>query len=281
MRRRKFLLGLTAGLAGASFLTGTGAFSSTEAERSVEITVVGDDDAFLGLREDEMSDGGVLYGTDTPREAPETFDITNQSAGIVGIDIKLQDGELKFTDADADDTDVENVDVEDDHLTIRGMNPGAKVSDVTVAISGTTSGESKDILSFDVTGEDHGLHIEADRELSLKPDTTTETANFGLCRGENNNICWDVVLTIEQIDFGSQTETEIELTASERSGDGEETYEEKIIGDGSKTIHLTELNNGNWNAGDGPGQTTTMGSVTIDTAVQGGDSVSVTVSVDN
>lgn len=231
-----------------------------------------------------MSDGGVLYGTDMPRKSPETFDITNQTAGAVYMEIELRDGDLKFTDADAD-TDVDDVDVQENYLTITGMTPGAKVSDVTIVAPETTSGKTEDILSFDVTGTDHGLHIEADRELSLEPETTTDTTEFTLCRDENNNVCWDVDLTIETIDTGTQTITNIELTTSKSSGDGGQTHNGEITGGGSKTFYLTELNRGNWKAGGGPGEptttTTTVGSITIDPAAQGGDDVAVTVSVDN
>ena len=50
MRRRHVLASMGAATAGASALVGTGAFSRVESQRDVTIEVVGDEDAYLGLR---------------------------------------------------------------------------------------------------------------------------------------------------------------------------------------------------------------------------------------
>ena len=171
MNRRKFLLGSSATLASAGFLTGTGAFTSAEAERNVKIEVVGDKYAYLGLREDQIKEEGVLFGTDMPRTAPEEFKLTNQTATAVDIDIKLLKGNLEFDEWTIGNEDkVDGVSVETNTLTIEGMEPGAKVSEVTIDIPGTSEFSVDDTLRFEVTGEDNDLYIEAERVLTLEPD---------------------------------------------------------------------------------------------------------------
>lgn len=173
MRRRTFLLGTSAVLASGGFLTGSGAFSTTAANRDVAIAIVGDRDAYLGLSTDDM-DGGVLF-EDGTRTAPEQFDIYNRTASDVSIDVTL-DGTLRFTGASADSA---SVDVEDHHLTIRSLAPGEGVSDVTVDLSEKySSGSLQDTLSFDVEGD--GIQIEADRTLNLEPSVVAvELPNIG------------------------------------------------------------------------------------------------------
>lgn len=49
MKRRMFILGMGSATAGGSALLGTGAFTSVQAHRTVEIEVAGDEEAYLGL----------------------------------------------------------------------------------------------------------------------------------------------------------------------------------------------------------------------------------------
>ncbi|MFC6721069.1 hypothetical protein [Halobacteriaceae bacterium SHR40] len=177
MRRRKFLLGTGAVFASGGLFTNVGAFSSTTAKRAVKIEVVGDENAYLGLREEEMADQGMLFDSNMPRTAPEQFDITNQSATSVDMTIGLLDGELAFTDAESG-TGVENVTVEDEELTITGLEPGAAVTNVTIEIPGRSETVLRDTLSFDVTGTDGGLQIDAKRDLALEPSEIPATVRF-------------------------------------------------------------------------------------------------------
>lgn len=61
MKRRQFTLGLGAAVVGSGVTLGSGAFSNVEADRSVSVNVVDDDDAYLAL-ESVTSDGRV-YST--------------------------------------------------------------------------------------------------------------------------------------------------------------------------------------------------------------------------
>lgn len=177
MRRRKFLLGSMALFASGGFLTGAGAFSSTTVERGVRIEVVGDEDAYLGLSDGQTEEEGVLFGVDMPRTAPEKFNVRNQTATAVDIDIELTEENLKFTGWDADNK-VDHVSVEGNTLIIEGMEAGTKVSDVGLDIPGTSESPVSDTLRFEVAGEDDGLHIEAERDLRLEPDEIQAEIDF-------------------------------------------------------------------------------------------------------
>ena len=61
MKRRNFIL-LLGGGGSAALSTGTGAFSSMEAERGVEVNVVDDSEAFVGYHTPEQNDGTVKNG---------------------------------------------------------------------------------------------------------------------------------------------------------------------------------------------------------------------------
>lgn len=173
MRRRKFLLGSSAIFASGGFFTSAGAFSSTETQRGVQIAVVGDENAYLGLREEEMDSGQMLFETGMPRTAPETFDITNQTAGPVDMTVELLGGDLAFTDATSG---VGDVTVTSSELTITGLESGGQVSDVTIEVPGRSEKAVSDTLSFDVTGE--GLQIDAKRDLELEPAEIDATIDF-------------------------------------------------------------------------------------------------------
>lgn len=51
MKRRRFIVGLGGFAAGSGFTLGTGAFTSTSAERQLEVQTAGDNDALLALTE--------------------------------------------------------------------------------------------------------------------------------------------------------------------------------------------------------------------------------------
>ena len=60
MKRRTLMIGLGATAAGGSALVGSGAFTSVQADRDVEIDVADDSDAFLQLQPAEDGDGDEL-----------------------------------------------------------------------------------------------------------------------------------------------------------------------------------------------------------------------------
>ncbi|APW97419.1 hypothetical protein CHINAEXTREME_06375 [Halobiforma lacisalsi AJ5] len=94
-------------LAGSSGLLAvdTLGFSSVEAGRDVEIDVVADADAYLGLVETGESDDGVetsdlLFGDDYERLPLATFDVVNQLTEEVAVELVLGDDRLRFRSED-------------------------------------------------------------------------------------------------------------------------------------------------------------------------------------
>lgn len=59
MRRRKFLIGMSA-LIGGGAVVGSGAFSSVEAERTITVDVASDTESLLALDDNDMSPNGDL-----------------------------------------------------------------------------------------------------------------------------------------------------------------------------------------------------------------------------
>jgi hypothetical protein len=118
MDRRKFVIGLGSLAAGGAAATGTGAFSSVEAERYAAVGTTGDSSAFLALegtgsvagnsgyiKNDGTGDGELLIdmngnsnpgGAGFPFNAESTVDylfkITNKGTHEVEVDIKKMHG---------------------------------------------------------------------------------------------------------------------------------------------------------------------------------------------
>ena len=81
MERRKFVIGAGALATGSAAAIGTGAFTSVEADRQVEVNVVDDADAYLGLSAlDEPNSEYVDESGDTV-----AIDITDTDAGGQGL----------------------------------------------------------------------------------------------------------------------------------------------------------------------------------------------------
>jgi hypothetical protein len=85
MKRRNLLLGLGAAVSGGAATMGTGAFSSAQANRSVSVTVEGDNpSAYLALDETDDSDGTF---TDLPNGGAGDVTSTGSSGDELIIDL--------------------------------------------------------------------------------------------------------------------------------------------------------------------------------------------------
>ena len=92
MERRKFVVGLGALASGSAAAIGTGAFDSVEADRTAEVNVAADNDAYLRLSGDgdfvsEDGDSGELsfdFGGDSTDKGGEGF---NERAETVVSDV--------------------------------------------------------------------------------------------------------------------------------------------------------------------------------------------------
>lgn len=103
MERRKFVAGLGSLAAGAAAATGTGAFASVEATRSVSVKVAGDEAAYLGLEAtspyaeiqgkqlrlefDENGEGGEGVNADAVSTFDGVFRMTNNGPNALDITI--------------------------------------------------------------------------------------------------------------------------------------------------------------------------------------------------
>ena len=100
MKRRTLIL-LLGGASSGAMSVGTGAFSSVEAERGVEVNVVEDDEAYLGL--DKIAH--TVSGDDRTR----VIQVTNQFGGALDLTITVdQKGSA------IDEIEGEEIKVEDD-----------------------------------------------------------------------------------------------------------------------------------------------------------------------
>jgi hypothetical protein len=137
MQRRKFIASIGSVAAGAAAVTGTGAFTSTTAERSVEVSVAADSDSFLALNpaggangayaeqtgdestlefnfdEQASNEGGQGLNPDATTVIAKIFTIANQGTQPVGINVSaafdssLGDGSFTiFDDEDPDGNDL-------------------------------------------------------------------------------------------------------------------------------------------------------------------------------
>jgi len=88
MQRRKFIAGVGSLAAGAAAVTGTGAFTSVQAERSVSVNVASDPNAYLALKPI-----GDRASTDTDGELQ--LDFSSSNTGSQGLN---QNARTAFTD---------------------------------------------------------------------------------------------------------------------------------------------------------------------------------------
>jgi len=91
MERRKFLIGVGSFAAAGAAAMGTGAFTSVEADRGIEVTVEGDDAAFLRLQPADKLSGEDLdsapngaYAEQTGDEETVEINLDDDARGVAG-----------------------------------------------------------------------------------------------------------------------------------------------------------------------------------------------------
>ena len=100
MKRRSLIL-LLGGASSGAMSIGTGAFSSVEAERGVEVNVVEDENAYLGLEQIRQT----VSGDDGTR----VIQVTNQFGGALDISITVDQ-----RDGTIDEIEGKGIEIEDD-----------------------------------------------------------------------------------------------------------------------------------------------------------------------
>lgn len=151
-------------------------------DRDADIDVVGDENGYLGLTEDGLEAGGVLF-EDGPRTTPATFAVVNRLPEPISLTLEADrfafetrdetatdDGRRLVVDADAGDR----------------LGPGERLGPITVwptpsaveSVSGSTiSG------TIDITAAGSEARIDAERDLSLSvPGIGAKRAFLSLSR---------------------------------------------------------------------------------------------------
>jgi len=101
MQRRKFLIGAGSLAAGGAAVVGTGAFASVEATRTVNVSVVGDESAYLGLNETSP------YAEVSGNQLVLTFANNGNGGEGVNVDsVTTFDGVFEMTNNGPNDLDI-------------------------------------------------------------------------------------------------------------------------------------------------------------------------------
>ena len=175
MKRRELIL-LLGGASSGAMSVGTGAFSSVEAERNVEVDVVSDNEAFVGYK--TLNDG-----TDVKKDDHITLvRITNRFGDDISIvDVQVDEGGDMLSDISYNGT-IESGEQKDIKAHIGDISPGETVDiEITVTVEGS-----------DVTAELFGdtqtrqFHIVGE-ERSSDIGTTSQDEGKGKAKGKGQD----------------------------------------------------------------------------------------------
>ncbi|WP_128904148.1 hypothetical protein [Halorubrum amylolyticum] len=154
MKRRHAIL-LLGGASSGALSAGTGAFSSVEAERGVEVNVVDDAEAYLGLEaESEIA---------TVNRPAEVVEITNSFADTLSLDVTV-----KNTNEVVDGVAVGDEDLGDEFSLKLG--PGESTS---VSITCVRPEKAEFRLQF--SGDTNGASVEKTRTFVIRCKEADET----------------------------------------------------------------------------------------------------------
>ena len=174
MKRRNLIL-LLGGASSGAMSVGTGAFSSVEAERGVEVNVVDDEDAYLGL-DDDAGEGLVRIKNQFAEDL--TLTVTAALASGSGeVDIEVdEEGESEADGDDEDDhEDAGEIEIEiglDDEGDDSSHDDSVEVTIPTgnfldVIAECDEAGEATLELDFSGTVSDTGTTVDKTREFSI------------------------------------------------------------------------------------------------------------------
>jgi len=133
MKRRNLIL-LLGGASSGAMSVGTGAFSSMEAERGVEVNVVNDESAYVGYKEWDKTIPADLRDDGTVHLVTVTNRFRN---GISIVDVEIDDGTDVLTDVWYDDSSVGTGKEAEITGRVEGLSPDESVEvEVTVTVEG-------------------------------------------------------------------------------------------------------------------------------------------------
>ncbi|GAA0524266.1 hypothetical protein SAMN04488066_10683 [Halorubrum aquaticum] len=199
MQRRKFVVGLGALASGSAAAVGTGAFTSVEADRNVDVEVAGDDAAYLGLRK------AAGPNTDPGANSDAYLDT---SGAEVSLDFSSSNGTTDLGDGfnpnsvtEIDDLiEVQNQGTQSAYLSVdladldltddTGTPEGTAYVGLAVREDETTSSNLNDNIAFDSSGDPDPWNG------STVPDPSNDGA-YELTQGESVHLD----LTVDTTDF--------------------------------------------------------------------------------
>jgi len=156
MQRRNLLIGMGSLTVGGAAAVGTGAFTSVEADRTVNVAVADDANAYLGLDDidsspnsqyintdneqivlnlDSTDNGGRGFNADAETRIDDLIRVSNQGTQTINVWVTLDDGNgsdtdtfdddtLYFYPGDATDTALNNGQGDNDGDNVLGLTPG-------------------------------------------------------------------------------------------------------------------------------------------------------------
>ena len=209
-----------------ALVTETLGFSSARLERNVEVAVVDDENAYLGLVDGELVDSGILFDDDAGvyRSAPQLFDVKNQLTETL-TRVTLEVETFRFLEG-VDAPDGTTVEIEDDgrRLVATGLEPGTAIEDITIALPDVGK-KAEDTIEIQAAGKNTFIRAQRTLRLEASEPETEFDVGFLLCRGRSDN-CVSVFVT-----FGTEEVEECEDDEGDEQRDGDD--DEVESGDGS------------------------------------------------
>jgi hypothetical protein len=163
MERRKFLIGMGSLTAAGAATLGTGAFTSVEADRSVDVEVAGDSSAYLALRKaaDENSDPGAnseAYVNVNNEEVSFDFSSSNGDVGGDGFNVNAV-------------TEVEDL--------LEVQNQGTQSAYLSVDLRGLDYTDGQGNFAYIGLAVRGGQNANTDLEENIAFDSSTGDGNVG------------------------------------------------------------------------------------------------------
>ena len=229
MKRRNFIL-LLGGASSGAMSVGTGAFSSVEAERSVEVNVVEDEEAYLGL--EEGSGEGFVR-------------IKNQFAGDLGLTVTAalpsSEGEVEI---EAEENDEIEIEVESDGGDEKDGDDDSVSVDIPTGESANVTAECDEDGSLD-------LKLTFRGEVGETGTTVDKTRTFTVeCEEDDDEADEDVTDEVEKVKFfGSAEKVRVLTTENDGGGNGSDgTVSAKLYcgdegnteSESFETVHVNE-----------------------------------------
>jgi hypothetical protein len=170
LSRRNALIGLGSLVAGSGALVGTGAFSSVEADRTVDISSAGDGSALLQIDSGDGASASEITGTDTDGNVDQfqltADDLNGDAVTEFNRAIKITNNGAENVGLYVDDTSTSNIGA-DEELDIESSGNSTIIG----------SGNSVDLSSSDGSVElDVVVDLTGDNAASNIPDEITIVA---------------------------------------------------------------------------------------------------------